>query len=284
MKIKFSILLLPFLVQTVFSQQLSGDTWAMALRNKSANVVLTNAHLPKFSEGKDGKGTGVCFDIMDDFAAYVLDAYGVTINYQYRPVSNPSDFKLFLGAVKSAQGGVFGLGDITITEERKQFYEFTPPYFSNMAILITKAGVPELTSLSKIPVTFKGMRAVSQGGTTHDVRLKEMQKKYGFDIINAASSVDKTYRVITSSKYFTYIDLPNYLELLDKGKSVKRHAAGDIAGEQFGFVMPKGSDWAPIITEFFNSGGGYIKSAKYKKVLSDNLGPEVVKLMGSIAR
>ncbi|MEM7297146.1 MAG: transporter substrate-binding domain-containing protein [Bacteroidota bacterium] len=284
MRTNFTLLFLLLLINSIYSQGFKGDTWADALKNKSANVVLTNAHLPKFSEAKDGKGSGLCFDIMNDFASYVFRQYGVRITYQYRPVANTSNFESFLSAVRNSNGGVFGLGDITITDERKSTYDFTPSYFSNMAILITKKGVPELTSLSKIPVTFKGMRAVSQGGTTHDVRLKEMQKKYGFDIINAASSVDKTYRVITSSKYFTYIDLPNYLELSSKGEEVRRHPAGDIPGESYGFIMPKGSDWAPIITEFFNANGGYVKSAKYKKVLSDNLGPEVVKLMGSIAK
>lgn len=279
----FTLILLVLLTHSALSQGFKGDTWAQALKNKKANVVLTNAHLARFSEAKNGEGSGVCFDIMDDFAEYVNSQYGVAISYQYRPVSNTSNFQLFLSAVENSEGGVFGLGDITITDQRKQIFDFTPPYFNNMAVLVTKKSVPTLTSLDRIPTIFKGMRAVSQGGTTHDKRLKELQRKYNFDIIYGATAVDKTYRVLTSPKYFTYLDLPNYLELRANGEDIKRHPAGDVKGESYGFVMPKGSDWTPIITEFFNANGGYIKSANYSKVLRENLDAEVVKLLAELA-
>lgn len=276
-----TLVILSIISHSVISQGFTGDTWAQALRTKNANVVLTNAYLPKFSDN----GKGVCFDIMDDFADYVQRTYGVTVNFQYKPVRDPSNFQSFLTAVKNSQGGVFGLGDITITDQRKTVYDFTPPYFSNRAILITKTGVPQLTSLSKIPVTFKGMRAVSQRETTHDKRLTDLKSKYGdFEIIYASSSSDKAYRVITSPKYFTYIDLPDYLELFSKGETIQRHKVGDVQGESFGFIMPKGNDWTPIITEFFNANGGYTKSAAYRKVFGDNLSPEVVKLMEELSR
>ncbi|WP_462252615.1 transporter substrate-binding domain-containing protein [Ekhidna sp.] len=283
MRYCLTILLITFLHLTSNSQGFKGDTWAESLRNKRGNVILTNVHLAKFSDGESGKGTGICFDIMDDFAEYVLKKYGVVVTYKYQPVADPTNFQMFLTAVENSQGGVFGLGDITITDQRKNIFDFSPPYFSNMAVLVTEKSVPQLSSLGRIPTTFKGMRAVSQGGTTHDKRLKELKDQYGFDIIYAASSVDKTFRVITSPKYFTYIDLPNYLELRAKGENIKRHPAGDVKGESYGFILPKGSDWTPVITEFFNADGGYMKGSDYKKVLSTNLNPEVVKLMDEIS-
>lgn len=267
------------------AQGFNGDTWATALKNKRARVVLTNADLPKFSETIDGNGSGICFDIMDDFAAYVQTKYGVSITYEYRPVANTSDFQSFLDAVKASKGGVFGLGDITITESRKRIFEFAPPYFDNIAILVTDRSVPDLGSLSEITTTFKGMKAISQRGTTHDKRLKEIKTSYGnFEIVYAESSAAKTQRVLSSPEYFTYIDFPNYLELFSSRISIKRHSAGDRKGESFGFIMPKGSDWAPIITEFFNANGGYVNSEDYRQVLNDNLTPKVVKLISLLSR
>ena len=128
------------------------------------------------------------------------------------------------------------------------------------------------------------MKAVSQGGTTHDKRLRELQEKYGgFEIVYGATAVDKTFRVITSPRFFTYLDLPNYLEFKSQGKDIKRHPAGDVKGESYGFIMPKGSDWAPIISEFFKSNGGYLRSNQYKAVLSNNLDAEVVRLLNSLS-
>lgn len=277
--------LLLLAISGIYAQGFSGDTWSAALKNKKATVVLTNADLPKFSETIDGKGSGICFDIMDDFAAYVQTKYGVSITYDYRPVANTSDFQSFLDAVKTSHGGVFGLGDITITEERRRTFEFAPPYFDNIAILVTDRSVPDLGSLSDITTTFKGMKAVSQRGTTHDKRLKNIRSQYGnFEIVYAESSAAKTQKVLSSPAFFTYIDFPNYLDLFSSRISIKRHSVGDRKGESFGFIMPKGSDWTPIITEFFNADGGYVYSEEYRKVLNENLTPKVVKLISLLSR
>lgn len=93
---------------------------------------------------------------MDDFAAYVEDTYGVTISYEYKPVANTSNFQSFLDAVKASKGGVFGLGDITITKARKQTFEFAPPYFENVAILVTDISVPDLENLADSLPPLKG--------------------------------------------------------------------------------------------------------------------------------
>jgi len=284
MKFIFSLLLISCIV-SADAQGFSGDTWASALKSKRATVILTNADLPKFSETVNGEGSGICFDIMDDFAAYVQEKYGVSITYVYKPVANTSNFQSFLNAVKASKGGVFGLGDITITEARKKVFEFAPSYFENVAILVTDRSVPDLASLADIPTTFNGMKAVSQRGTTHDKRLKEIREKYGnFEIVYAESSAGKTEKVLSSSNYFTYIDFPNYLDLFSSRISIKRHSAGDIKGESFGFIMPKGSDWSPIITEFFNSNGGYVKSEAYETILNNNLTPKVVRLINLLSR
>ncbi|MDW3193069.1 MAG: ABC transporter substrate-binding protein [Cytophagales bacterium] len=268
-----------------YAQGFNGDTWATALKNKSARVVLTNADLAKFSETVDGNGSGICFDIMNDFATYVQAKYGVAITYDYQPVANTANFQSFLNVVKASKGGVFGLGDITITTARKNTFDFAPPYFENVAILVTDRSVPELGSLSDIATTFKGMKAVSQRGTTHDKILKEMQRRYGnFEIVYAETSVGKTDKVLSSPEYWSYIDFPSYLKLFSDRIAIKRHSVGDRKGESFGFIMPKGSDWAPIITEFFNANGGYVNSEDYRAVLNKNLGPKVVKLISLLSR
>lgn len=285
MRYFYSFALLLCLIFGVHAQGFNGDTWATAQKNKRANLVLTNADLAKFSETVNGQGSGICFDIMNDFATYVQSNYGVSITYDYQPVANTKNFQSFLNAVKASKGGVFGLGDITITSGRKRTFDFSPPFFENVAILVTDRSVPDLASLSDISTTFKGMKAVSQRGTTHDKILKDMRSKYGnFEIVYAESSVGKTDKVLSSPEFWSYIDFPNYLDLFSSRIAIKRHSIGDRKGESFGIIMPKGSDWAPIITEFFNANGGYVNSEDYRQVLNKNLGPKVVKLISLLSR
>ncbi|NQZ77655.1 MAG: transporter substrate-binding domain-containing protein [Ekhidna sp.] len=275
-------ILILFVINSSFAQAFKGDTWAQAQSNKRATVVLTNVQSAVFADSQSQ--SGICFDIMDDFADFVKVKYGVTINYDYRQVADPSNFQSFLSTVENSEGGVFGLGDITITNDRKNRFDFSPPFFSNVAVLITKSSVPLLSSLSEIPTNFKRMLAVSQGGTTHDKRIQELSAKYGnFQIVYAASAADKTILVKSSARYFTYLDLPNYLELKSSGADIKRHPVGDIKGEYYGMILPKGSDWTPIIAEFFRTNDGYMKSQNYEGVLKENMGAEVVQLMRSVA-
>lgn len=80
---------------------------------------------------------------------------------------------------------------------------------------------------------------------------------------------------------FAYLDLGFYLEAVTLKKSIKRHPVADKAAEQFGFVLPLNSDWYPVLEEFFNSGGGYLNSAQYRKILVEHLGETGVKLLQS---
>lgn len=89
------------------------------------------------------------------------------------------------------------------------------------------------------------MKAVSERGTTHDQILKEIQKKYSnFEIVYAESSMGKVYKVLSSPQFWSYLDFTNYLHLFSWRIAIERHSVGDRKGESFGFIMPKGSDWA----------------------------------------
>lgn len=271
---------------TVHSQSLVGDSWASAKQKKSANIVVTYTYAPKFADVVDGQRSGLCFDIMKDFETYVKTKYGVILNIDYKTLNDAKDFDLFLNVVKASKGGVFGLGDITITEERKKDYNFSDTYFSNMAILATNNSVPTLSSIENIGKEFAGKRAIIQNGTTHEDRMKEFKEKYYplLVIETTKGYAESNKKVIADANYFTYIDFSTYLDVVSNRIPLKRHEVGDQKGEDFGFIMPKSSDWAPVFNEFLRADGGYTQSVEYRKLLADNLGGHVLKLMNAITK
>lgn len=267
-----------------FSQSFSGDTWATARNTGKANIVITYAEVPNYSEIVNENPSGICFEIMEHFVEYVESTYRIDLNVQYKSVEDPKNFQAFLASVKSSTGGVFGLGDVSITEDRKKQFEFSPPYLSNIAILVTSKSVADLTALGEISSEFSGMTAVVQEGSSHDKRVTRLKNLYGgFEIEYVNNSDMKLQKVISSSRYFTYIDFPNYVEAVLNGLSVKRHSAGDDSGGKFGLIMPKGSDWSSVMNEFFRSGGGYTSSDKYRKSLEENLGEKILRLTDALA-
>lgn len=277
-------LLLLLSATPAFSQGFAGDSWSQVKQDKKGKIVVTYTQAPNFSEKVNGKYSGICYGILNDFVEYLKKEHGVTLTVVYKDLSDPEDFDLLLKTIASAQGGVFGLGDITITNERKRMLKFSDPYFQTIAILATNSSVKNLSDMKTISKDFAGMKAVVQKGTTHEERLKKLKKDYyPALVIETTKGFDEAnQKVLSSNNYFTYIDISTYFNVLDKKLPLKRQAAGDQKGESFGYIMPKTSDWDGIMSEFFAANGGYTNSVQYRKILSDELGKQVLNLIDSM--
>lgn len=267
-------------ITSAHAQSLRGDTWASTKKNKKGTIVVTYTHTVYFSTVENGNRKGICFDIMNDFIDYVQERYGVSLNVRYETLSQPSNFKLFLNTMKASKGGVFGLGNMTITDDRKKIYDFSPPYFSNKSILVSSQNAPMLNDISEIGQAFDGFEAISQEASSHNKLFQNISKKHGpIAIKYVITSEEKMDMMLSGGNYYTYLDLPEYLDLIKKRISLKRQKVGGITGEKFGLILPKNNDWTPVLKEFFDRNGGYIYSLRYKEILSDNLGYRVLKLM-----
>lgn len=264
----------------VNGQNYTGDSWGQLKANKQGTIAFAYVETPGFVyKDKSGQLTGICVDIMADFVKYVNDTKQVKLGTKF--VGDGTTFKGMYDKVKGSIGGVFGLGNITITEERKKEVKFSPPFITNHAILITQASVATLTKWEDMPTTFGKLTAVTAKGTLNEKRINELKQKYfpAMKIAYTATSQETYEKVTTDPNTFTYLDIAFYLEAVQNGKSVKRHPLGDQTAEQFGFVMPLNSDWYPVMDEFFKANGGYTNTPQYKAILTKHLGETGVKLL-----
>jgi ABC-type amino acid transport substrate-binding protein len=262
--------------------QLKGDTFAEAKTKKVANVTYLYIDTPGFSEFKSGKGKGLCVDLMAAFAKWLKENEGIEL----KPTHNAKDdqnFAAFMTTVKESQGGVFGLGNITISEERKKTYTFSPAYITNFSLLVTHKDAPNLQDLAHIGTTFKGMQAVTVPSTVNEKWIKDMKAMHyqNLQIKHVNTSGDVVEVLVSNPKTFANMDFTYYLMAVQKGLPLKRHAASDESTETFGIIMPKNSDWAPVMARFLTE--TYKSSPEYRKILSDNLGPNALKLLDAIA-
>src|SRR5882672_5284075 len=285
MKKLFSLIAVCLLAVTnVFSQNYSGDSWAQTKTKGEGKISLAYVETFGFVYKDNGKLTGVCVDIMNDFVKYVNEKKNVKLTYEF--VGDGESFKGMYDKVKASSGGVFGLGNITITEERKREVKFSPPYITNLAFLITQNDVGTLTKMEDLPTTFGKLTAYTAKGTLNEKRINELKQKYfpNMKITLTATSQETLEKITSGSDGFAYLDLAFYLEAVQQRKPVKRHPVGDKASEQFGFAMPSNSDWSPILDEFFKADGGYRNTAEYKSILRKHLGETGMKLLQSAAK
>ena len=262
------------------SQSYTGDSWGQVKANGTGTITLAYVETPSFVyKDNAGKVTGICVDIMTDFVKWVNDIKGVKLGIKY--VGDGSNFRGMYDKVKGSIGGVVGLGNITITEERKKEVKFSPPFITNFAILITNGSVPTLTKVEDLSTTFAGLTAYAAKGTTNEKRIQELKQKYfiAMKIASTTTSQETLEKVIADPNGFAYLDLAFYLEAMQMNKGIKRHPVGDRAAEQFGFIMPMNSDWSPLMTDFFAANGGYLNSPQYRTILIKHLGEPGMKLM-----
>jgi ABC-type amino acid transport substrate-binding protein len=277
-----SLALLMCVLQAVVAQQVAGDSFKSVKAKGSGVIAVTYVETPGFIyKDPTGKLTGVCIDIMQDFISWVEDTHDVKLNMRF--VGSGNSFKSMYDGVKLGKDGVVGLGNITITDARKREIEFSPPFIKNFAILISQSSVPTLTDMSKIGTTFASMKAYTARGTLNERRILEIKEKHfpGLEIQYAASSPETLAKILQDPKSFAYLDVAFYLSALKDKQPVKRHDIADQGSEEFGFIMPKNSDWAAVMQEFFADKGGYTNSASYKKILVNHLGVNAVRLLDS---
>ncbi|NJM25467.1 MAG: amino acid ABC transporter substrate-binding protein [Bacteroidia bacterium] len=263
--------------------QYTGDPWSKVSASKKGMLSLAYVETPGFVY-KDNAGnlTGICVDIMKDFTTWLKDEKGIAVQVNY--VGDGSSFRGMYDKVKASSGGVIGLGNITITEERKKEIKFSPPFITNFAVLITQNRVGTLVKLEDMSTGFAGLTAYTAKGTLNEKRTDELKSKYfpAMKISYTGSSQETMEKILTDANAFAYLDLAFYLDAVKQRKAIKRHPAGDKAAEQFGFVLPLSSDWGAVLDEFFAADGGYTTSGDYKHILVKHLGETGVRLLSSV--
>ena len=277
-----TLLILLFLSAGTQAQQLKGDSFAEAKAKGSATVTFSYIETPGFAINKGGQVSGFCVEIMNEFAKWLQKEEGIVLNPVYFH-KDAQDFARFMNNIKGSSGGVFGLGNITITEERKKVYHFSPPFITNVAILMTNKNVPNLSSLEDIGNGFSGMTLVTVRGTLNEMRLMALAKKHypGVKVKYVASNTEALQEIARNDKAFTDLDFTYYLEALNKRMPVKRHPVGDEDSEKFGLIMPRNSDWVPVVARFMNS--GFVGSTQYRKLIVDHMGPHALKLLDAVS-
>ncbi len=266
----------------LFAQGHTGDSWAQVSGAGQGSISLAYVETPSFVyKDSNGKLTGICVDIANDFVAWVNQNKGVKLTSKF--VGDGTSFKGMYDKVKVSSGGVFGLGNVTITEARMKEIKFSPPYITNFAILITQNSVPTLAKMEDISKTFAGLTAYTAKGTLNEKRILDIKKDFFPDMkISYQTTSQQTLdKVLADKNGFAYLDLAFYLDAFQSKKPVKRHPIGDKAAEQFGFIMPLNSDWNSVLEEFFAANGGYLNSVAYRKILQKHLGDTGVKLLQS---
>jgi hypothetical protein len=228
---------------------------------------------PCFAFEEDGELTGVTVGIMQHFVDWFHRHHGIQVELDFVA---EEDWSVFYQRIVDAEGGVFGLGNVTITEARKEELQFSPAYMNNLAVLITPDSVAEASNEEELGQRLEDLQPLAFAGTLHEVRIRELRDRYqpDHDIARSNSNQDIIDRV-ASGEHYSYIDAYNYYRARDAGAAVRHHEAFNLSGETFGIIMPHSNDWEGMLTAFFAAEGGYRDSEQYQKLMRTHLGEQL---------
>ncbi len=256
----------------------SGDTFQQAQRQGGASLTVLYVPAEGFAyTDAQGALTGVSVEIMRDFARWAEQHHRLQLDLHFVAETN---WQRFYQRVMQAEGGVFGLGNVTITDARRQELQFSPPYMNNVAALISHQDVPELQDWADFGSHFAELEPLAFSGTLHEVRIRRLRDQHqpGLAIQRVTSNPD-LLELVASGDFYSYVDAYNYWRARQAGMPLRDHPLAAETDETFGIIMPLNSDWGAFIQAFFAAEGGYLHSAGYRRIMERHLGTELAELL-----
>ncbi len=264
-------LFLLFLLVTnlAFAQKYKGDSWATVKSKGSGTLGVVYYPQPGLIYEEGGKIKGVCTEVLNDFVAFVQNKYGKSVTVQYLGAENVySDFL----KVCQTTPDILGVTNVTITDERKKIFKFTPAFLSNEETLITHKDAPSIESLEKIGTVLNGYSAKMVVSSVHIKYIEQIKKKYmpSLEYSTGPSGSEILKEISTNPKLFTILDFTEYVDATRNKLPIKRQNVKVGELQELAFVMSKQTDWDKVWTEFLTP--EYRKSEKYRKIIAANLG------------
>ncbi|MFM0772506.1 ABC transporter substrate-binding protein/permease [Streptococcus suis] len=238
---------------TNYSSRLSltGNAASKATPVKSSYTIVADSSFAPF-EYQDESGNYVGIDM--ELIKAIAEQQGFTITIQ-----NPG-FDAALNAVQAGQADAVIAG-MSITDARKEIFDFSDAYYSSNILLAIKNG-SNITSYEDL----KGKTVGAKNGTASYTFLESNKDKYGYTL-KAFDEASGMYDSLNSGSIDALMDDEAVLlYAIQQGRDFATPIPGEKSGE-YGFAVKKGTN--PELIEMFNNGmAALVASGKYDEILN----------------
>jgi signal transduction histidine kinase len=230
-------------------------SWA-DIKHKKKGIVTAYWHesRPFVYRDKRGQMQGIEYDILQGFPKFLKDKKGIDLRIIWKEGKSFSDT---YSSIRDNQRATFGASAFSITEKRNKEVDFSPPYMSDISVLITSEQIPIMKNMEEFNAVIPKLTAVTIEETTYEQELMRLQKQGNlpFEIRYIPSSENIVETVAASDSSFGFIDLPVYMMLFKENPSIKikRQNLLPIKREGYALLIHEDSDWAEAIQEYFSN-------------------------------
>ncbi|MFC3931944.1 ABC transporter substrate-binding protein/permease [Streptococcus dentapri] len=239
------------------SLKLTGDAKAKASPVKDTYTIALDSSFAPF-EYQNGSGKYVGIDV--ELIKAIAKQQGFKVKFQY------PGFDAALNAVKTGQADAVIAG-MTITDERKQTFDFSDPYYSSNVIIA-------VTSDSKVAKysDLKGQTIGAKKGTSSYDWLEQHADQYNYKV-RAYDDGSTLYDSLQNGSIDALMDDEAVLKYtIKQGRKFKTPIKGEKSGN-IGFAVKAGSN--PELIQMFNNGlASLVESGQYDKIINKYLATE----------
>ena len=236
----------------------AGAPGALAQGNESVEgqtyVIGTDTTFAPFEFRQDGELTGIDMDLINTIA----EDQG--FNVEIRSLG----FSAALQALSSNQvDGV--IAGMSITDERKEIYDFSEPYFESGV----QMAVDRDDETTKGYEDLEGETVVAKTGSEGETYAKSIADEYGFTVKSLDQSATMYESVKSGSAVAVIDDYPVLAYGIAQNNGLKT-VTDKVPGGSYGFAVNKGENTALLAA--FNDGLAELKaSGEYDKILNEYL-------------
>lgn len=237
--------------ETVNQLTSTGKAGAKAKPVKDTYTIVADSSFAPF-EFQDDKGDYVGIDM--ELIKAIAKQQGFRIK-----IENPG-FDSALNDVQSGQADAVIAG-MSITDERKEIFDFSDAYYTSKTILAVKSG----SGISNYKDLKSKIVGAKKGTASYDFFDKN-QDKYGYKI-KAFDEASTMYDSLNSGSVHAIMDDEAVLKYsIQQGRNFETPIKGEPSGE-YGFAVKKGAN--PELIEMFNNGLAALKkSGQYDDIVN----------------
>ena len=216
----------------------------------TVKIASDSAYAPFEFQNDQKKWVGIDVDIMNEVAK--INDWKVEMTY---PGFDAALQNLKAGKVDGVIAGM------TITDERKETFDFSNPYYTS-ALTIATAKNSDIKDYSQL----KGKAVGAKNGTAAQTWLQENQKKYGYTIKTYADGVHM-FAALTSGNIAGAMDeVPVISYAIKQGQDLAMNFPSISLSGGYGFAVMKGEN--KNLIDGFNKALAQMKSnGEYDKIL-----------------
>ncbi|MDR1422026.1 MAG: transporter substrate-binding domain-containing protein [Coriobacteriales bacterium] len=214
-------------------------------------IIATDTTFAPF-EFQDASGNYVGIDMA------LLDAIAIDQGFQYQV--NALGFDAALQALTSGQAdGV--IAGMSITEERKEVFDFSAPYFDSGVVMGIAASNDTITGYEDLA----GQTVAVKIGTEGEAFAQSLQEEYGFELVTFKDSAMMYEDVEAGNSQALFEDYPVLGYAISQGVGLKMVTEME-RGSSYGFAVQKGEN-AELLA-MFDAGLANIKAnGTYQTIL-----------------